>query len=311
MIRWGCDAVRNWKAPLKAIVVGGATGTAIGLVAFRFLTLHQHPGMGSSLFLLVPIAAGFSIAMVARKPDTTTAAAVLSVVSSLVLLIAMGAEGILCAVLAFPIIAVGLFIGIGLGVLLRKVVVSRAKNQTTTTGMLLLIAPVLIVAGERIETPMFQRPRTEVVQTTVNVNGSPEKVWREVLSIDNIQASKPFLMYVGLPIPQRCTMQGHGVGAKRTCYFNVGYIEETVTAWSPPYYMGLSIDRTHMPGRHWLGFESADYRLEALGDMTSLTRRTTVFSHLRPSWYWRSFERLGVESEHAYILRDIVLRAAR
>jgi hypothetical protein len=267
--------------------------------------------MGSVLFLLVPIAAGFSIAMVARKPNTTTAAAVLSVLSSLVLLIALGAEGMLCAVLAFPIIAGGLFIGLGIGVLFRKLVISRLTNQTTTTSMLLLVAPVLIVAGERVETPMLHHPRTEIVQTTVSVNGSPDQVWRKIVSIDNINASKPFLMYVGLPIPQRCTLQSQGIGAKRTCYFNVGYIEETITAWNPPYYMGLSIDRTHMPGRHWLGFESADYRLEPFGGMTLLTRRTTVFSYLHPSWYWRRFERLGVESEHAYILRDVVLRARR
>jgi hypothetical protein len=303
--------VRDWKASLKAVAVGAVTGSVIGLVAFSFLTHRQYPGMGSVMFLFVPIAAGFSIAMVARKPNATTAAAVVSVVSSLLLLIALGAEGMLCAVLAFPIIAAGLFIGIGIGALLRKLVVSRTNNRTTTTGMLLFIAPVLIVAGERIETPMLQHPRTEVVQTTVNVNGSPEHVWREILSIDNIEASKPLLMYVGLPVPQRCTIQGHGVGAKRTCYFNVGYIEETVTAWNPPYYLGLSIDRTNMPGRHWLGFESADYRLELSGNTTWLTRRTTVFSYLRPSWYWRHFERLGVESEHDYILRDVVLRAAR
>ena len=302
---------RDWKASLKAIAVGAVTGTVIGLVAFRFLTSRQYPGMGSVLFLVVPIAAGFSIAMVARKPNTTTAAAVLSVVSSLVLLIALGAEGMLCAVLAFPIIAGGLFIGLGIGVLFRKLVISRFTNQTTPTGMLLVLAPVLIVAGERIETPALQHPRTEVIQTSVSVNGPPENLWREIVSIDNIKASRPFLMYVGLPIPQRCTIQGHGVGAKRICYFNVGYIEETITAWSPPYYMGLSIDRTHMPGRHWLGFESADYRLERLGDMTRLTRRTTVFSYLHPSWYWRRFERIGVESEHAYILRDVALRATR
>lgn len=306
--RWGWRAVRDWRGWLKATAVGAATGTAIGLLAFRILTLDHNRGMGSVLFLLVPIGAGFSIAMVARKPNTETAAALLSLVSCLVLLIALGAEGVLCAVLAFPIILVGLLIGIGIGLLLRRLIVRRSNNPTTTTGMLLLLAPVLVFAGERIETPMFKFPRTEVIQTAVNVNGSPEQVWGEILSIDNIKASKPFLMYVGLPIPQRCTIQGRGVGAKRTCYFNVGYIEETVTAWNPPYYMGLSIDRTHMPGRHWLGFESADYRLESLGDRTRLTRRTTVFSYLRPAWYWRSFERLGVESEHAYILRDVVLR---
>jgi hypothetical protein len=225
------------------------------------------------------------------------------------LLIALGEEGVLCAILAFPIIVAGLCIGLGIGMLFRKLVISRFVNQTTPTSMLLVLAPVLILAGERVETPTLRHPRTEIIQTTVTVNGPPDQVWREIVSIDNIKSSKPLLMYVGLPIPQRCTIRGRGVGAKRTCYFNVGYIEETVTAWNPPYYMGLAIDRTHMPGRHWLGFEGADYQLEKIGEMTRLTRRTSVFSYLHPSWYWRGFERLGVESEHEYILRDVVLRA--
>jgi len=216
---------------------------------------------------------------------------------------------VLCAVLAFPIIVAGLGIGAGIGVLVRKLFVGRSEKQTTTTGVLLLIGPTLIFAGERIECPILQHPRTEVIETTVEVDDSPERVWGRILSIDSVQANKPILMYIGLPVPQRCTIQGHGIGAKRTCYFNVGYIEESVTACNAPYYLGLSIDRTHMPGRHWLGFESAEYRLQPNGRMTLLTRTTTVSSLLHPAWYWRRFERLGVESEHNYILLDLVLRA--
>jgi hypothetical protein len=301
--------VKEWKGPLRATAIGAISGTAIGLVAFLFLTSRQYPNMGAALFLLVPVAAGFSVAIVSRRPDSTAAGVLLSVGCSLVLLIAVGKEGPLCAVLAFPIIVAGLGIGAGIGVLVRKLFVSRAENQTTTTGILLLIAPIVILAGERIERPMLQHPRIEVIQTAVEVNDSPERAWGNILSIDSVQARKPILMYVGLPIPQRCAIQGQGVGARRTCYFNVGYIEETVTVWNPPYYMGLSINRAHMPGRHWLGFESAEYRLESNGHITLLTRTTTISSHLRPSWYWRRFERFGVESEHSYILRDVALRA--
>jgi hypothetical protein len=301
----------NWKGSLKATAVGTMSGTAIGLIAFSFLTSHQHPSMGAVLFLLVPVAAGFSIVLVARIPNSAVAAALSSVVCSLVLLVALGKEGVLCALLAFPIIVAGLGIGAGIGILVRKLFVDRSKHQTTTTGILLLIGPTLIFGGERIERPILQHTRTEMVQTTVEVNEPPQQVWGRILSIDSVQASKPILMYLGLPIPQRCIMQGHGIGAKRTCYFNVGYIEETVTGWTPPYYLGLSIDRTHMPGRYWLEFENAEYRLQAKGPGTLLTRATTISSHLHPAWYWRRFERLGVESEHDYILRDVVLRAAQ
>jgi Polyketide cyclase / dehydrase and lipid transport len=301
--------VTDWKGSFKATAVGTLVGTAFGLLAFFFLTKRQFPSMGVALFFATPVAAGFSVAMVARKGSRAAAATLLSLVVSLALLIGLGKEGVLCAALAFPIMIAGLGLGVGMGMLAR-LLVNRAKNQNTATGVLLLAGPLLVFAGERIDRPTFQDPRTEIVQTAVEVNAPAEEVWPRIVTVDNVHASKPFLMYIGLPIPQTCVMQGRGIGAKRTCYFNVGYIEETVTAWRPPYYMALSIDRTHMPGRHWLAFEYAEYRLEPVGQKTLLTRRTTVSSHLHPAWYWRPFERLGVEDEHNYILQDVVLKTA-
>jgi len=116
-------------------------------------------------------------------------------------------------------------------------------------------------------------------------------------------------MYVGLPIPARCVMEGSGRGAKRTCYFDRGYIQETVIEWLPPNMMRLSIDRTNMPGRHWLGFEDAEYDLRREGSETVLTRSTTIVSYLYPVWYWGPLERWGVQSEHGYVFSDLARRA--
>jgi hypothetical protein len=267
--------------------------------------------MGTVLFVGVPVVAGFSVALVAGRPNIDAAAAALAVLCSLALLVATGTEGLLCAVLALPIIAAGLAIGVLIGLLVRRIFIERTSNPTITAGMLLLIGPVLIITGRRFERPVIERARTEVIVNSVEVHAPPEDVWLQIQTVDGVQTDKPLLMYIGLPIPQRCTMQGQGVGARRTCYFNAGYIEETVTAWNPPSVMGLSIDRTHMPGRHWLGFLQAEYRLQRKGQMTVLTRSTTVTSHLYPAWYWRPFERLGVESEHRYILQDVASKAGR
>lgn len=118
-------------------------------------------------------------------------------------------------------------------------------------------------------------------------------------------------MHIGLPVPERCEMQGRGVGAKRTCYFDHGSIEETVLEWDPPVRMKLSIDRTNMPGRHWLEFEDAEYDLRAENGGTVLTRNTTIISNLYPAWYWRPLERWGVEDEHQYIFADVARRVSR
>ena len=60
-----------------------------------------------------------------------------------------------------------------------------------------------------------------------------------------------------------------------------------------------------MPGRH------AEYFLESRGAITVLARTTTVTSNLAPAWYWRRFERLGVGSEHRYILQALANRGRR
>ena len=299
----------DWGIRIRAIIVGAMVGTFFGLAGFAFLTSF-HQGMGEVLFLLVPITAGISVALLSRGFNSAVAAGLLATIACLALLIATGKEGALCAVLAFPIIATGLAIGIGIGVLVRRSLIDRTANRPATMGMILLAGPALVFGGDRIERPLLAHSHIEVVQTSVIVNASPERVWSNLLEVDNIRSSKPGLMYIGLPIPLRCTLEGRGVGAKRTCYFNSGYIQETIRAWNPPYRMSLSIDRTHMPGRHWLGFENAEYDLRPDGDSTVLTRTTSISSHLLPRWYWRPFERLGVESEHRYILEDVLVKAA-
>ena len=296
----------HWKISLEAILLGLGVGIGFGVLAYIFLMSH-HNGMGGTLFVLVPVAAGFSIAVVARERGEAVATA-LALTSPLLLLVLLGKEGLLCALLSIPILLVGLGIGLGLGLLVKRRILNHSKHRTTTMGALLLLGPAMVVAGGRVEQPSLAYPRIEVIQDSVTVDAAPGEVWSKILSIDNVEASKPLLMYVGLPIPERCVLRGRGVGAKRTCYFNSGYIEETVTGWDPPYLMALTIDRTHMPGRHWLGFENAEYRLRPSGSSTVLTRTTTISSHLLPRWYWRPFEQLGVESEHRYILQDVVMR---
>jgi len=88
----------------------------------------------------------------------------------------------------------------------------------------------------------------------------------------------------------------------------VDTFRKTVTAWEPPNVMGLSIDRTNLPGRHWLNFEDAKYELHQDSGTTILSRTTTITSNLYPAWYWRPFERWGVASEHQYIFGDLVRR---
>ena len=306
---WRVEELRNeekdWPAIFKAVGAGAAAGIFAGLAGF-FFARAGSPGMGCVMFFLVPVAAGFVIALLTNKPNTTTAAGLLAVFTVLIFLIAVGYEGLLCALMASPFLLAGIGIGALLGRIFRP---NPGSHRTLTTGMLLLLPVTAVFTGKQLERPVLEKARVEVVSNTVRVAATPEQTWLYIQSIDSIHGSKPWLMHVGLPIPQRCTLEKTAEGARRTCYFDKGYIEETVTKWDPPHYMELRIDRTHMPGRHWLGFETATYRLQADGNLTLLTRTTTITSHLAPAWYWRPLERWGVESEHEYLLNDVSLTA--
>jgi hypothetical protein len=139
------------------------------------------------------------------------------------------------------------------------------------------------------------------------VDASAGQVWDALVVIDHVSAAKPLLLRIGLPVPERCTLEGNGVGAVRTCYFNAGRIEERVTRWEPARRLDVQIERVTLPGRHWLGFKSASYVMESLSPgKTRVTRTTTISSQLRPAWYWRHLEKLGVDAEHDYLFKGLV-----
>jgi len=301
----------DWKNLLKGVLVGGIAGTVVGLGGFYIAEIPATHAMGPVMFILVPLAAGFAIAMVTRDRQTVPAAMLLATIVSLAILIASHTETPVCALIAFPLLALGLLAGVGLGTIFHTLRAKFGGSGTTFTSLVLLSMPLLIFTGHRIEVSTLTHPRQEVVTTTIRLAADPSHVWNDLRSFDSVQGKKPLLMYIGLPIPMRCEMQGSGVGAKRTCYFDHGSIEETVIDWQPPNLMRLSIDRTNMPGRHWLDFEYAEYTLQQDGNDTILTRNTTIISNLYPAWYWRPFERWGVSSEHNYIFSDLVRRAQR
>jgi len=304
--------LHDWKNSLKGVLVGGLTGTAVGLAGFLIAEIPGTHAMGGVMFMLVPFAAGFAITLVSRQLQTVSAAALLAAIGSLALLIAMRMETPVCALLAFPLLFVGITIGVVLGFVFHALRAKLGgKGGTTFSWMVLLSMPLLILTGHRIEISKLTHPRRDVVTSTIRLSADPSYVWNDLRSFDSLQGKKPLLMYIGLPIPMRCEMQGTGLGAKRTCYFDHGSIEETVIDWQPPNLMRLSIDRTNMPGRHWLGFEYATYTLQPDGNDTILTRSTTIISNLYPAWYWRPFERWGVNSEHNYIFSDLARRAQR
>ena len=197
---------KNGGSVVKGLVLGTATGACVGLGGFFLANTPANRGMGEVMFLLVPFCSGFVIAMVTRGRKTAWASSLLAVLGSLSFLVAGKLEGVLCAILAFPLLALGLGVGVVLGFLFRRYVVERLRHQVTSTVTIFVLTPMIVLAGHRLERPSLDAVRRETVANSIFLSAQPEEVWTSIQSLDSINAERPLLMHFGLPIPLRCTL---------------------------------------------------------------------------------------------------------
>ena len=121
-----------------------------------------------------------------------------------------------------------------------------------------------------------------------------------------MDGAKPFLLRTGaLPVPYRCTLEGEGVGGVRTCYFDKCTITQEFTAWQKRRRIEFKISGDTLPGNQWLTFVNAGYEWTGEAGKLRGARHTTIESRLWPRWYWEPIERLGVRSEHDFVLHSL------
>ena len=284
---------------VRSIIYGSLAGmaTSLGGAALAAFTISYETGLyGLTLFCLVPVVSGFAVACFVGPFRVGLLTVVICYAFVSVVLISLGLEGMSCVVMATPLILLGAILGALCNWALRK----RFKPQATLLVFPLIGLPA-IFGGGQVEQRVYRVDRIEEVTSTRVVGVPAEKAWETLIAAGHISGRKPLLLRIGLPVPIRCTLEGTGVGAKRTCYFDSGFIEERITAWDPPNSIEMKIVRSTLPGRHWLGFETVSYQIERLQHQSLITRTTTISSKLRPAWYWRFFERMGVEAEHRYL----------
>jgi hypothetical protein len=296
-----------WQSGLVALAI-----TVPLAVLAVVLGAHVLQSYGFSLFIGAPFVLGmFSVLLFGFSrpqplPECLRVALAALGLAGLAIL-AFALEGIICLLMAAPI-ALVLTI---LGALVGYVIQARPwlNDQTGSILLALLAAVPALMAAESVHEHEERPPvpdRLETVTSTVALDANSEQVWDMLLVVDALSGEKPFLLRIGLPLPERCTLDGVGIGATRTCHFHSGVIEERVTRWEPAHRLDLQVVRATLPGRHWLKFERASFVLDVLSpNKTRVTRTTTISSKLRPAWYWRYFEAMGIGAEHDYLLRSL------
>jgi len=278
-------------------------------IAFLFLGLAD---LSWILFILLPIVLGISIGALPNKQYTIWGA----VIATIITLIGMyipGLSGLLCIIMALPIIVPLIFLGYIIVHLTKRY--KQIKSTESLSILLIPLLPFLIAAPTehylKTEKELVMEVRTEQI-----FNYTPEQVYDEIKSVDTLDAEKTFLMYFDLPIPTKCILEKEEIGGLRTCYFDPGNlsnadfgggtITERITELERGKILKMDVIDYTLVGRNWLGFKEAIYYFEKVGDSEcKMTRVTTYTSVLTPRFYWEPLEKLGIRQEHDFVFRNL------
>ena len=309
------DPSKNFRT--KRLIAGILAANLMGIVIIMFmwvlsLALDRYLGpeqggaayLATSAFVLIPIAMGALTAFLWHPLELSTGAitrnSALSLIVSYVLCGIVLKEGIICLLMALPLVAAFQMIGyaIGKGLANRK---NRRLNATLAPLLLtLIVTNVLTTRG-------FDGQVTD----TIVIHAKPEKVWRYIAGYPAITAPPDdyWLWKVGLPAPVQSTATGYKVGSERKCIFtgNIAVIER-ISAMTPE--KELTFDVTAQPkdpeiSGHFV-LHRGQFLLKDNGDGTTTVTGTSWYTlNVHPVCYYDLWTQDIVRHVHLRVMRHI------
>lgn len=272
--------------------------SVLGFTLFYFELI----GLGYTFFIIVPLSIGYFLGL---KPDLGLAF-IISVMVGLAafffLLITSQLDGLICVVILLPLFIPLIFLGIWLGYVLRKKYHKNGKSDIIKISLYPLI--VLLFSGG-IEHFFGSKYEEGMVKSVIDLPYDAATVYDYIKSVDTLEGKKSWLMALGLSVPQKCVLEQEEPGAKRTCYFEDGTIEEKVIDIKRGEYIKMKVTDFKLPGFRWIKFDDAVYLFTQKDNITRLTRITTYRSQLKPRFYWEFWERQAIKAQHEYVLTDL------
>lgn len=324
VILWLCFAPeRRAPPPLEAtdvpqslpklkIATQGLLVAAALSVSAVFISAVVLRTYGYALFLASPFVIGLTTGYLGNRrgdagPSQTWTLVLGGLTLGALALVGLAIEGIICLVLASPLILLMGFIGGEAG---RATARLRYAGRSTLTSFAVL--PILM-AGEVLLPPQASFESVERVEVTA----SPAAVWDSVVHMGPIPDAPAVPFRWGLAYPMRGEILGTGVGAIRRGVFSTGIAYERVTEWVPDRKLSFIVlsdpptmhelsPYAHVNAPHTEGyFRTLDARftITPLGNgKTRLTLATQHELNLEPALYWMPIAQWATHANKVRVL---------
>jgi hypothetical protein len=303
-------------AVFGTVVLLGAMAISVGLLR----------SYGVALLLGAPMISGFATgAFYARldpgAPFRGAAVATTAVVAlTMALTIVTALEGLGCFVMFLPLLCLPIFVGSLIGFTAGSALPERRVAVPIAASMMLFF---VLLGLERVSPLPALSPAP--VETSIEIDAPSARVWSLLPSMAEMPPPEDWVFRrVGIAYPVRATLNGEGLGAKRTCDFTTGPALETIDVWSPGHVLGFTIDAQPDPMRELTLYDTVrqphldgyvrnlrgELSVEELpGGRTRLTGRSWYEVRIAPETYWRLWSDLFIHKIHARVLGVVKSRA--
>lgn len=317
---------RPHEIPRRGAVSGAtafwvsAAGGAIVFLGVMAVSIGLLGEYGMALFIGAPFLSGLTTARLLLRLDPSPTRLYRAIGAALVaaglataVMIAFALEGLVCILMASPLVASLALIGAIIGCL------SRTLPRGATVGAFALL-PLLTLMDRSSAPPL------RVVTSDLVVNAPPETVWKQVIAFPPLPPAKEWIFRAGVAAPLRADIEGSGVGAVRHCVFSTGPFVEPVTDWEPGRRLAFSVaaqpdvlrELTLWAGPRpphlddYLMCTRGEFVLEALpGGRTHLTGRTYYQLRMGPQAYWGLWSDAFIHRIHLRVLEHVADLAER
>ena len=208
-------------------------------------------------------------------------------------------EGIVCIVIAFPLLYIFILTG---------VLVGRLWFRPKTSKLQLTIFPflALLTLGEMA----YHSEKQAAVTDQILIRATPDKVWPHVLAFSEIPDLPDYWIFrLGLPYPTQTTNGGNFVGADRQCMFSDGIvIKERVAEFVPQEKLTFDIveQPTHPEAYGHIWLHRGQFVLRDNRDGTTTLFGSSWYTlHVRPRWYFDLWTRDMTRAVHLRVMNHV------
>jgi hypothetical protein len=219
-------------------------------------------------------------------------------------------EGLICIVMAAPFGILFTWIGSGL----TYALMNRSPKSAPIAVLVAFLSIPFVGFVENDSAPTLAS-----VVTSVEINATPEQVWKNVVEFPELDQPEDLLFRAGIAYPINAEIAGQGTGAVRYCNFSTGSFVEPITTWDQPRLLAFTVEQ-QPPTMKELSFWDIDaphlndyfvskhgqFRLIALPNGRTRLEGTTWYSNdIRPAFYWELWSDYIIHKIHNRVLEHI------